>query len=64
MRAWHEIYAAQYAYGERGWQVLDAPMLTTVERLQAIGARRRPRSSPATRLRAFRDELDRPGAAL
>lgn len=58
----HEIYAAQYAYGEGGWQVLDAPMLTTVERLHASWRATPPEVVAGNALHAFRNELDSAGA--
>jgi len=57
-----EIYAAQYAYREGEWQVLDAPMLTTVERLHAIWETTSPEVVAGNALQAFPIELDPAGA--
>jgi len=57
-----EIYAAQYAYRDRGWEVLDAPMLTTPERLNTRWRASPPEVVAGNALLAFRSELDPAGA--
>ena len=57
-----EIYAAQYAYGDHGWEVLDAPMLTSAERLNARWREAPPEVVAGNALRAFANELDPAGA--
>jgi len=57
-----EIYAAQYAYRDRGWEVLDAPMLTTPERLNIRWRASPPEVVAGNALLAFRSELDPAGA--
>jgi tRNA threonylcarbamoyladenosine biosynthesis protein TsaB len=58
----HEIYAAQYAYSGGSWQIFDAPMLTTVERLHAIWRATPPEVVAGNALHAFRSELEPAGA--
>ena len=55
-----EIYAAQYAYDGEDWSVLDAPMLTTAERLNQRWRAARPEVVAGNALGAFA-ELDRAG---
>jgi tRNA threonylcarbamoyladenosine biosynthesis protein TsaB len=68
-RAWalldarmNEIYAAQYAFDGTGWEVLDAPMLTTPEVLNERWRREPPSLVAGNALGAFGDRLA-PGAA-
>ena len=56
-----EIYAAQYAWDGEGWTVLDAPMLTTAERLNERWRAQPPEVVAGHALAAFA-ELDTGGA--
>jgi tRNA threonylcarbamoyladenosine biosynthesis protein TsaB len=63
-RAWalldarmNEIYAAQYAFDGTGWEVLDAPMLTTPEVLNERWRREPPSLVAGNALGAFGDRL-------
>jgi len=57
-----EIYAAQYAYRDRGWESLDAPMLTSAGFLNARWREVPPEVVAGNALRAFGNELDPAGA--
>ena len=53
-----EIYAAQYAFAEGGWQVLDAPMLTTVEPLNERWRQSPPQAVAGNALTVFDERLE------
>jgi tRNA threonylcarbamoyladenosine biosynthesis protein TsaB len=59
-----ELYAAHYRYtAPTGWQVLVAPLLTTVEALNARWQAEAPEAVAGLALQAFGDRLQ-PGAAV
>lgn len=57
-----EIYAARYRFATGVWQVLDAPMLTTSQALNARWRQQAPEVVAGNALTAFADTL-RPGPA-
>jgi tRNA threonylcarbamoyladenosine biosynthesis protein TsaB len=57
-----EIYAAQYAFDGTQWSVLEAPMLTTPQRLDAIWRTQPPQCVAGNALVAFGAQLDTGGA--
>jgi tRNA threonylcarbamoyladenosine biosynthesis protein TsaB len=58
-----EIYAGQYAFANAGWQVLDAPMLTTPEALNQRWSEQAPQAVAGSALAAFGERLRTRGAA-
>lgn len=58
-----EIYAAQYAFANARWQVLDAPMLTTPEALNQRWSEQAPQAVAGSALAAFGERLRTQGAA-
>ena len=52
-----EIYAAQYAFANAGWQVLDAPMLITPEALNRRWSEQAPQAVAGNALAAFGERL-------
>ncbi|MEP7101872.1 MAG: tRNA (adenosine(37)-N6)-threonylcarbamoyltransferase complex dimerization subunit type 1 TsaB [Burkholderiales bacterium] len=60
----NEVYAAQYAFADGGWSVLDAPMLTTPDALNARWQVQPPELIAGSALAAFGDRLATQGARL
>ena len=53
----NEIYAAQYAYADAAWQVLDAPMLTNADALNERWRADPPQAVAGNALLAFGERL-------
>ena len=60
----NEVYAAQYAFGDGRWAVLDAPMLTTPEALNERWRAQPPELVAGSALAVFGDRLTTDGARL
>lgn len=60
----NEIYAARYRLGASGWQVLDAPMLTTAATLNALWQNAPPEALAGRALTAFAGQLETGNARL
>jgi tRNA threonylcarbamoyladenosine biosynthesis protein TsaB len=60
----NEVYAAQYAFAEGRWSVLDAPMLTTPDALDARWRAQPPELIAGSALAVFGDRLATHGARL
>ncbi len=57
-----EVYAAQYAYAQQRWAVLDGPFLTTTEALQMRWRECAPQVLAGSALEVFGTRLSAPGA--
>jgi tRNA threonylcarbamoyladenosine biosynthesis protein TsaB len=60
----NEIYAAQYAFAEGGWQTLDAPLLTTPDSLNERWRAQPPDLVAGNALGAFASRLATAGARI
>ncbi len=60
----NEVYAAQYAFSDGRWAVLDAPMLTTPDALDERWRAQPPELIAGSALAAFGDRLATHGARL